>query len=167
MRNFRCFENFSLSLGGESLLVIGPNAGGKTSLILGIRRALQGGSVDLREFRDHTVPVELIATVSGILAAAQGVFADVLDFSVSPPALRIGLRATWDPTELRVESVHGFPDGGWAPARREARRNLPVISLPAWRDPARLLSMVGRQACCNSWSAAWHSTSRSLTPSRR
>lgn len=146
LRNFRCFEDFTLDVAGEPLLVIGPNGGGKTSLVTGIRRALHGGSVELREFRDQTAAVELIATVSGIPPAAQGVFADALDFGTSPPTLRIGLRATWDAVEMRVESVHGFPDDGWRPARREARSNLPVISLPAWRDPARLLPMVGRQS---------------------
>ena len=146
LRNFRCFRDFTLDVNGEPLLVIGPNAGGKTSLVTGIRRALQGGSVELRELRDQTIPIELIATVSGIPPAAQGDFADVLDFGTTPPTLRIGLRAAWDAAELRVDTVHGFPDAGWRPARREARRNLPVISLPSWRDPARLLPVVGRQS---------------------
>ena len=29
LRNYRCFDDFLLEVGGGSLLVIGPNAGGK------------------------------------------------------------------------------------------------------------------------------------------
>lgn len=146
LSNFRCFEAFDLEPDGEPVLVIGTNAGGKTSLLSGIRRALQGGAVDVREFRDHAQPLELVAKVSGIAPAAQGVFHEALDFSTSPPTLRIGLRATWDAGERQVDAVHGFPDLGWRPAGRAARRELPVISFPAWRDPARLATTVGRQS---------------------
>jgi len=146
LRNFRCFENFTLDLLGDSLLVIGPNAGGKTSLLDGIRRALHGGAVVREDFRDLGTTLELIATVSGIPPAAHGAFADAMDFSTTPPTLRIGARATWDPSELNVDSVWGFPDDGWRRAGRDARQNLPVLWLPAWRDPSRLLPVVGRQS---------------------
>jgi ABC-type Mn2+/Zn2+ transport system ATPase subunit len=146
LRNFACFDNFDLLVDGRSLIVIGPNGGGKTSLLGAMRRALKGGSIDRREFRDPAREVEVIATVTGIPPALQGVFADVMDFSNAPPTLRIGVRATWDPSELRVESVHGYPDAGWRAARSESRDSLAVISLPAWRDPSRLASMTGRQS---------------------
>jgi ABC-type Mn2+/Zn2+ transport system ATPase subunit len=146
LTNFRCFENFNLDVGGESLLVIGPNSGGKSSLHTAIRRALRGGSVELREFRDQTLPVELIATVDGIPPAAQGPFADALRFTTNPPSLRVGLRAIWDDAELRVETVHGFPDAGWRPVTREGRAHLPVLGLGAWRDAARLVPVAGRHS---------------------
>src|SRR4051794_39617764 len=96
LNNFRCFESFDLEVGGESLLIISPNSGGKTSVHTAIRRALRGGSVELREFRDQTASVELIATVDGIPPAAQGPFADAMQFTTNPPILRVGLRSTWN-----------------------------------------------------------------------
>lgn len=146
LRNFRCFETFTLDLAGESLLVIGPNAGGKTSLLAGVRRALHGGAVARHEFRDLATTLELIVTVSGIPPAAHGAFAEAMDFSTTPPTMRIGTRATWDPAELEVDSVYGFPDNGWHRAGREARQNLPLLSLPAWRDPSQLVPVVGRRS---------------------
>jgi len=146
VNNFRCFSTFDLDVGGESLLVIGSNSGGKTSLHTAIRRALRGGSVELSEFRDQTAAAELIATVDAIPPAAQGPFADALRFTTNPPSLRVGLRATWDATERRVDSVHGFPDDGWRPVTREGRTHLPVLPLDAWRDAGRLVSVAGRQS---------------------
>jgi len=146
VNNFRCFSTFDLDVGGESLLVIGSNSGGKTSLHTAIRRALRGGSVELSEFRDQTAAAELIATVDAIPPAAQGPFADALRFTTNPPSLRVGLRATWDATERRVDSVHGFPDDGWRPVTREGRTHLPVLSLGAWCDAGRLVSVAGRQS---------------------
>lgn len=150
IRNFRCFQDFTLEVSGTSLLVIGPNAGGKTALVTAIRRALNGGRVELRDLRDRTVTTELIATVAGIPAAAQADFADAVDITTNPPTVRVGLRATWDVEEERLEIVYGFPDAAWRAARRTARAHLPVIWLPAWRDASRLTAMVGRQSLLQS-----------------
>lgn len=38
--NFRSFSSFELELAGRSVLIIGENAGGKTSLLTAITRAL-------------------------------------------------------------------------------------------------------------------------------
>ena len=146
LRNYRCFDDFLLEVGGGSLLVIGPNAGGKTSLVTAIRRALNGGGIDARDLRDRGAPAELIATVSGIPAAAQGDFADAVDITTNPPTVRVGLRASWNSEEERLDVVHGFPDVGWRPVRRAAREHLPVLWLPAWRDARRLAAMVGRES---------------------
>ena len=146
LRNFRCFEHFELELAGDSLLVLGANASGKSSLLSAVEMALQGGLVRQPDFRDLLIPAELIATLSGIPPAAQGSFADATDFATTPPTLRIGLRGTWDPDELEIESVHGYPDRAWRRATRAARSNLPVIYLPAWRDPDRLTRLVGRDS---------------------
>jgi predicted ATP-dependent endonuclease of OLD family len=40
IRNFRGFDNFALDVGGRSLFLIGENAGGKSSLLTAIVRAL-------------------------------------------------------------------------------------------------------------------------------
>jgi predicted ATP-dependent endonuclease of OLD family len=39
IRNFRSFRQFELDLDGESIFVIGENAGGKTSLLTAVARA--------------------------------------------------------------------------------------------------------------------------------
>jgi len=146
VRNFRCFSDFTLDIAGESLLLVAPNAGGKTALLTAVRLALNGGTVSRGDFRDLGAPVELIATVSDIPPTAHGVFADAMDFGTTPPTLRIAVRGAWDPVELEVESHYGFPDDGWRRAGREARENLPVLWLPAWRDAGKLTPFVGRQS---------------------
>ncbi len=146
LRNYRCFESYTLDLAGESLLVVGPNAGGKSSLLAGIRSALHGGALTQSDFRDLAVPIELVAKISDIPPEAQGAFADAMDFSTMPPTLRIGTRGTWDAEELEIESLYGFPDDAWRRAKREARANLPVLFLPAWRDPTRLMRVIGQQS---------------------
>ena len=146
LRNFRCYEDFALELGGQSVLVIGSNASGKTSLLAAIRSALNGGTLDVRDLRDRSKPAELIATVSGIPAAAQGDFADAVDITTTPPTVRVGLRAKWDVQEERLELTHGFPDAAWRGMRRSAREHLRVIWLPAWRDPNWLAAMTGRSS---------------------
>ena len=143
IRNFRCFDDFSLNLEGDSLLLIAPNAGGKTSLLTAVRMALQGGrALTAADFADPSRPLEAIATVGDIPPAAHGAFANAMTFT-QPPQLRVGVQAAWNPREGEIEVVHGFPDGGWSRASREARENLPVLWLPAWRDAARLLSFTG------------------------
>jgi ABC-type lipoprotein export system ATPase subunit len=144
--NFRCFEQFELDLDGESLVVVGTNAAGKSTLLNSVRMALQGGIVRHTDLRDLQQPAELIATITGIPPAGQGAFADATDFTTTPPTLRIGIRGIWDPDEREVESTHGFPDDGWRRASRAAREHLPVMHLPAWRDAKRLTQLVGRES---------------------
>jgi ABC-type ATPase involved in cell division len=146
LRNYRSFEDFELEIAGDSLLVVGANAAGKSTLLGGAEIALRGGTVTRRDFRDPMLPLEAIATLGGISAAEQGSFADEMDFSVSPPVLRIGVRATWDPDELELELVHGYPDKAWARSSRATREVIPLLSLPGWRDPARLTRIVGRDS---------------------
>jgi predicted ATP-dependent endonuclease of OLD family len=150
IRNYRCFVDFALDVDGTSMLVIAPNAGGKTSLLTAVRMALRGGSTIRRtDFADPTQPMEVIATVGGIPPGAHATFAGALTFS-NPPILRVGVRATWDSDESEVEHVFGFPDDTWKRAGREARDNLPLVWLPAWRDAAKLLSFVGSTSLLDS-----------------
>jgi putative ATP-dependent endonuclease of OLD family len=146
IRNFRCFGQLELELAGDSLVVVGPNAAGKSTLLAAARTALHGGSVSKTDLRDIEVPAELVATLSGITPATQGAFADVMDFAVTPPVLRIGVRATWDPDELEVEVVHGFPDNAWSRAGRVARDQIPILALSAWRDATKLTPVIGRSS---------------------
>ena len=67
-----------------------------------------------------------------------------MDITTTPPTVRVGLRAKWDAQEEHLDVTHGFPDAGWRGVRRSAREHLPVIWLPAWRDPHWLAAMTGR-----------------------
>lgn len=141
IHNFRCFADFQLELAGASRLVIAPNAGGKTSLLSAMRIALRGSNRLRRtDFRDETQPIEIVATLSEIPPEAHGTFANAITFG-QPPTLEIGVRATWDQDEAEVVTEFGFPGAGWSRAGRDARENLSLIWLPAWRDPERLVPL--------------------------
>jgi len=143
VRNFRCFENLQLDIGGESLFIIGANARGKSSLLKAIHHCVKGGQLSLEDFRDREEPIELIATLSDLPAENQGLFRDAFDFNVAPPTLRVACRATWNSQEQELKTEHLFPDNGWSRIGREARETLSIIYLPAWRDPKRLTAPAG------------------------
>lgn len=144
IENFRCFRRFSLDLEGESAFLVAPNGGGKSTFLEAVAKGC-GVSRLIRpeDFADLSQPLEVTLLVEGIPAGAAGIFADHLSFSGGPPVLRIGIRATWDEEEQELEVLHGFPDRGWAPSTRAQREVLPVLWLPAYRDPARSLQIVG------------------------
>jgi energy-coupling factor transporter ATP-binding protein EcfA2 len=146
INNYRCFDQLALALEGESLVLVGPNAAGKSTLLNAVRLALQGGLVTRDDFRDPEAAVELTATLSGISPAAQGVFAEAIDFDQTPPVLRLTLQVIWNQDEAELETNHVFPDDGWRRVGREAREAIPLMFLPGWRDPARLLALLGEQS---------------------
>lgn len=144
IENFRCFESFSLDLGGDTALVIAPNGGGKTSLLEAIAKGSGLSRTASREdFFDLRTPIEIVLTIAGIPTEAAGIFADQTQFGGGPPTIKIGMRATWDGEEQELEVVHGFPDSGWTRATRAQRDALSVLWLPAHRDPTRSLQIVG------------------------
>jgi putative ATP-dependent endonuclease of OLD family len=143
IRNFRAFVDFDLSVGGESLFVVSENGAGKTSLLAAIAKALgKDRSVTLSDFADKTQPIEIIVTLSGFDASDSATFPKELSFQ-GPPTLRIGMHAVWDPVEGEPDVTVGFPDKGWKAASRQQRDALPMLWLPAYRDPTRTLSLVG------------------------
>jgi predicted ATPase len=146
IKNFRCYEELNLELGGDSLVLVGANSSGKSSILAAVRLALQGGEVSREDLRDLEEPIELIATLSEIPASSHGLFAEAIDFNPTPPVLRVGLQALWDEEERELRMTHGFPDDGWRQVSRAAREAIPLIELPSWRDPARLLALVGNRS---------------------
>src|SRR4051794_12317355 len=141
IKNFRCFEDFSLDLAGESGLVIAPNGGGKTSLLDAIAKAYgRASGVSRQDFRSLDDQIEITATLGGFTAADQGTFPDELDFS-GPPTLHVGFRATWDEDEEEVDTLYGFPDRAWVRASRRQRDALALNWLPAPRDAGRALQI--------------------------
>lgn len=146
LNNFRCFEQLELELDGASAVLVGPNGSGKTSLLDAIRLALRGGEISRDDFLDPEDSIELIATLTEIPASSHGLFAEAIDFDSTPPVLRLGFQALWDEAEHELQTTHAFPDKGWKRVSRKARDSIPLIDLPSWRDPARLLSLVGRRS---------------------
>lgn len=146
LTNFRCFSELTLDLNEESVYLVGSNAVGKTTILEAIQRALRGGSVSAQDFNALDVPLEIVVTLTGIAASDQSRFAEAIDFSETPPVLRVGYQSVWSEEELEPESTHGFPDDGWKRISRPAREALPFLMLPTWRDPARLTAVVGRSS---------------------
>lgn len=146
IRNYRCFEQLELELDGESLVLVGPNAAGKSSILDAISLALKGGEVSRADLRDPEEAIELTATLTDIAPTEQGEFAEALDFKESPPVVRLTMQAIWDPHELTMQQSHVFPDDALRAVPRKTRESIRLVSLPAWRDPARLLSLIGRRS---------------------
>lgn len=145
--NFRCFDQFDLQVAGESLIFIAPNGGGKTSLLVGLRYALSGGSpLALSDFADTTRPVEIIATLTDLDPADQAAFADAVSFGGDGATLRVGVKGVWDDSAAELDVTWGYPDHGWTRVARDARERLLLLWLPSWRDPGVLLSFVGRRS---------------------
>jgi hypothetical protein len=111
-----------------------------------ISLALVGGEITRADLRDLDEAIEITATLGGITPTEQGEFADAMDFNQTPPVLRISQQATWDPFEEAVQQNHLFPDDNLRQVPRRSREAIRFLSLPAWRDPARLLSLLGRRS---------------------
>lgn len=143
--NFRCFQQFTLPISGSSLMIVSENAGGKSSLLTAISKALgKDRTIFLTDFADPKQSIEIIATLSGFELADQAIFPKELSFK-GKPTLRIGLHAVWDAAENDCEITIGFPDHSWKRASREQREALRILWLPAYRDPSRLLKLAAAQ----------------------
>jgi AAA domain, putative AbiEii toxin, Type IV TA system len=144
--NFRCFEHFELALDGESLNLVAANAGGKSSVLRATEWALSGARGLIRaDLRDPAQQLLIIATISEIAPEHHGTFHEALRFQ-GDPTLRIGIRAVWDEESEDLDVRWGFPDVGWNRVPARARDALPLLRLPAERDPARLLSFAGARS---------------------
>ncbi len=143
IENFRSMEALQLDLLGESAYLVGANARGKTAILTAIARIVGRDSsrFDRRDFRDLAQPIIITMRIDDLDATQRGDFASQLDFTTTPPSVRIGIRAFWDPMAEEVSLEAGFPDHGWSPLAWDQRRHLPVLWLPAWRDPSRLLRL--------------------------
>jgi energy-coupling factor transporter ATP-binding protein EcfA2 len=141
IRNFRGIASLSLTLGSESLLLVGANGAGKSAVLTAAAKAFgvdRGMSVE--DFVDPSQPVEITATLSD-LGSLVGDFNAQAAFGPGGPTVTLGVHASVDGPE--VEVVHGFPSATWSRASRAQLRALPVLSLSAARDHARLLRLTG------------------------
>jgi ABC-type cobalamin/Fe3+-siderophores transport system ATPase subunit len=144
--NFRNYRALTpVPLAGESVFVVGENAGGKTSLLTATARAL-GRDVRFHraDFADLEQPIEIIVTLSSLGANASAEFADYIEFGAEP-TLTVRVRAVWNEGSERADIDIGFPERDWRGAAGAALRDfLPLIWLPSWRDPYRMLRFGAR-----------------------
>jgi hypothetical protein len=140
IKNFRRLQDLPLALGGENAFLIAQNGGGKTSVLVAMARALgRDLNFDQADFADPAKPIEIVATLGDLDLNQQAVFAERIEFG-PPHTLQIGAFATWDSANEQVETTHGYPRNAWARSSREEREALPLVWLPAWRDPSRMLA---------------------------
>jgi hypothetical protein len=141
--NFRCFEQFELELGGESVTLVAANAGGKSSVLTATGWALAGArGLSRADLLDPAEQLLIIATVSAIAPEHHGTFHQALRFQ-GEPTLRIGIRAVWDEETEELDVTWGFPDATWGRVPSRAREALPLLRLGSERGPARMLSFSG------------------------
>jgi predicted ATPase len=139
IRNFRGFDNFALEIGGRSLFLIGENAGGKSSLLTAIVRAL-GRDLNFTraDFRDTLQPIEIEVSLSDFSVDQRGLYGDYIRFGPQP-TLVVGVRVIWNDPAQEVETEHYYPLHSGSHSRREERNGFPMQWLPSWRDPSRML----------------------------
>lgn len=139
IRNFRGFRTFDLPLEGRSIFVIGENAGGKTSLLTAIARALGRDLTFTRaDFSDIQAPIELEVTLSDFDQRQRGLFGGYIQFG-NPRTLEVGVRAIWNEAAEDADVEHHYPRHAGSRSKREERDGIPLQWLPAWRDPSRML----------------------------
>lgn len=140
IRNFRSFRNFTLDLNGDSIFVIGENAGGKTTLLTAIARALgRDLNFHVEDFADRQQAIEVEVTLTNLDQAQSGVFGNYADFSTKPPSLRVATRAVWDLAAEEADVEHYYPRIPGSRSKREEREALTCEWLPTMRDPRRML----------------------------
>ena len=140
IHNFRSFRNFAVDLGGESMFVIGENAGGKTSLLIAVSRAL-GGDLNFRveDFADPLQAIDIVLTLTDLSREQAAIFGNYADFATAPPTLQIATRAVWDPAAEQADVEHFYPRVVGSRSRRDERDALTWQWLPAARDAQRML----------------------------
>lgn len=139
IRNFRVFHDFAFDVDGRSLFLIGENAGGKSSVLTAIVRAL-GRDLNFTraDFRDAHQPIEIEVSLRDFTVDQRALYGDYIRFG--PPAtLVVGVRAIWNDAAEEVETEHHYPLHPGRRSRREEREGFPVRWLPSWRDPSRML----------------------------
>jgi AAA domain, putative AbiEii toxin, Type IV TA system len=140
IHNFRVFRDFAVDLAGESMFVIGENAGGKTSLLIAIGRGL-GGDLNFRveDFADPLQAIDIVLTLTDLSREQAAVFGNYADFATAPPTLQIATRAVWDASAEQADVEHLYPRVVGSRSRRDERDALTWQWLPAARDPQRML----------------------------
>ena len=139
VRNFRSLEGFDLQVNGESVFVIGENAGGKTSLLTAVARALgRDRNFTRADFRDLDKPVDIEVTLTEFDKPQRGLYGNYIEFG-PVPELAIGVRAIWDADAEEAAVEHWYPRHVGSRSKREEREGVPLQWLPSGRDAGRML----------------------------
>lgn len=139
VENFRCFDEFSIDLAGESRLLVGENAIGKSSLITAIARGLgRDRGFQRSDFLDESHAIQIRITLTGLNAAQLGVFAECADFG-SPTSLTVGATAVWDADTEECEVTLGYPTKAWKQSNRTERESIDTYLIADARAPSKLL----------------------------
>jgi len=141
IRNFRAFEDVELELRGASRFIIAPNAGGKTSLLTAIARALgRDLSFSAADFADRSQEILVQVTLSDLDSRQRSVLGNNVDFTPGRPAtVTMQVRSTWNEASETADTEHGYLRAG-SRSRRDERDAINMQWLPTFRDPARMLS---------------------------
>lgn len=145
IENFRCFGHFAIDVGGESRLLVGENAIGKSSLITGIARALgRERGFQQSDFLDLAHAIDIRVTLTGLDTNQLGTFAEAADFG-SATSLTVAVMVTWDPDTEECDVRHGYPTKAWKQSSRIEREAIDVYWIADTRDPSRLLQFGARR----------------------
>jgi hypothetical protein len=141
IKNFRGFRDVELELAGESRFLIAPNAGGKTSLLTAIARALgRDLAFTAADFADRTEEILIQVTVSDLDAGQRSALGNYVDFTPGrPPTVTLQVRSTWNDSSEAADTEHGYTRPG-SRSRRDERDAISLQWLPTFREPARMLS---------------------------
>src|SRR5665213_1559419 len=110
IRNFRAFEDVELELRGASRFIIAPNAGGKTSLLTAIARALgRDLSFSAADFADRSQEILVQVTLSDLDSRQRSVLGNNVDFTPGRPAtVTMQVRSTWNEASETADTEHGY-----------------------------------------------------------
>jgi len=145
IKNFRCFNSFTIDLAAESRLLIGENAVGKSSLITGIARALgRERGFQRSDFLDFAREIDIRVTLTGLDTSQLGIFAEAADFGATT-SLTVGVMVVWDPDAEESDVMHGYPTKTWKQSSRVEREAIDICWIADTRDPSRLLQFGTRR----------------------
>jgi putative ATP-dependent endonuclease of the OLD family len=157
VQNFRCLQDFSVTLAAGLNVIVGENNSGKTAFLDAIRAALgpaaaTGDSIRLMPEDRHRAadgtyldaPISVTLLFSGLTVEEQGQFIDILNYDPANPAnstAQLNFRWTWNSKTERYtigrwggaasHSESGIPD--------DVLQTVPVTLLGALRDAASAL----------------------------
>lgn len=146
LRNFRSLKTFQVELQGESAFFIGANGAGKSSLLRAINLVLARERVVTRfDFSDVAKPLEIEVRIVDLTDDEAAALKEAIDFG-PPRTLRLRFRASWDADAEEASPELNLPSKPKARSLSTAERDaLAVLSLPAHRDPTRLLELGRRR----------------------
>lgn len=146
IKNFRCFDDFVLDVGGRSLFLISENGGGKSSVLSALAKTFGRDRLPMQtDFRDLNLPIEITSTFTDFDLNEQAELTNAIDFT-TPPQLQLAVKAKWDQNTEDVEAELVLPSKNNRRPSRQERMALGFIWLPAWRDLTTLTSFSARNS---------------------